>query len=129
LVASVVALKAQAPAKTVWSGVFTADQAATGKTVFEAKCATCHGADLNGGEMAPALAGSSFVANWTGSSLAELFTRIHTTMPANDPGSMSTAETAQVLAYILSFNQFPAGATPLPSDEASLGQIGITDKK
>src|SRR6516225_9661094 len=80
--ASVVALKAQAPAKTVWSGVFSADQAATGKTVFESKCAMCHGAEMTGGEMAPALAGSSFVANWQGSSLGDLFTRIHTTMPA-----------------------------------------------
>jgi len=34
-----------------------------------------------------------------------------------------------VLAYILSFNQFPAGSAPLPSDEAALGQIGITDKR
>lgn len=127
--ASVVALKAQAPAKTVWSGVFTADQAATGKTVFETKCAMCHGADMNGGEMAPALVGSGFLANWQGSSLGDLFTRIHSTMPASDPGSMTNTETAQVLAYILSFNQFPAGATPLPSDDASLAQIGITDKK
>ena len=128
---SVAALKAQTPAstKTVWDGVFTADQAATGKTVFQNKCATCHGAELSGGEMAPALAGSGFLANWQGSSLGDLFTRIHSTMPANDPGSMTNAETAQVLAYILSFNQFPAGAAPLPSDEASLGQIGITDKK
>ena len=128
---SVAALKAQTPAstKTVWDGVFTADQAATGKTVFQNKCATCHGAELSGGEMAPALAGSGFLANWQGSSLGDLFTRIHSTMPANDPGSMTNAETAQVLAYILSFNQFPAGTTPLPADEAALGQIGITDKK
>jgi mono/diheme cytochrome c family protein len=127
--ASTIALKAQAPAKTVWSGVFTADQAAQGKTIFEGKCATCHGAELNGGEMSPPLAGASFLANWTGQSLGDLFTRIHTTMPQNDPGSLNNAETAQVLAYILSFNQFPAGSEPLPSDDASLGQIGITDKK
>jgi mono/diheme cytochrome c family protein len=127
--ASVIALKAQPPAKTVWSGVFSADQATQGKTVFDNKCATCHGADLNGGEMSPPLAGAAFVANWSGQTLGDLFTRIHTTMPANDPGSLNNAETAQVLAYILSFNQFPAGATPLPSDEAALGQIGITDKK
>jgi len=50
-------------------------------------------------------------------------------MPANDPGSLNNAETAQVLAYILSFNQFPAGTTALPTDEAALGQIAITDKK
>lgn len=129
LSASVMALKAQAPAKTVWSGVFAADQATQGKTVFDNKCAICHGAELNGGEMAPPLAGASFVANWSGQTLGDLFTRIHSTMPANDPGSMNNAETALVLAYILSFNQFPAGAAPLPSDDASLGQITITDKK
>jgi len=127
--ASVLALKAQAPARTVWSGVFTADQAAQGKTVFENKCVTCHGADLNGGEMAPPLSGGMFVSNWNGQSLGDLFVRIHTTMPQNDPGSLNNAEVTQVLAYILSFNQFPAGSAPLPSDEAALGQIGITDKR
>lgn len=127
--ASMLALKAQAPAKTVWSGVFTADQAAQGKTLYENKCATCHGADLNGGEMAPPLTGGMFVSNWNGQSLGDLFTRIHTTMPQNDPGSLNNAEVSQVMAYILSFNQFPAGSAPLPSDDATLGQIGITDKK
>jgi mono/diheme cytochrome c family protein len=126
---SVLALKAQAPARTVWSGVFTADQAAQGKTVFENKCVTCHGAELNGGEMAPPLSGGMFVSNWNGQSLGDLFVRIHTTMPQNDPGSLNNAEVTQVLAYILSFNQFPAGSAPLPSDEAALGQIGITDKR
>ena len=127
--ASMLTLKAQAPARTVWSGVFTADQATQGKALFETKCAICHGAELNGGEMAPPLAGASFVANWQGTSLGDLFTRIHSTMPANDPGSMNNAETVLVLSYILSFNQFPAGSTALPTDEAALGTIGITDKK
>jgi mono/diheme cytochrome c family protein len=126
---SVLALNAQAPARNVWSGVFTADQAAQGKTVYQNKCVTCHGEDLNGGEMAPPLSGGMFTTNWTGQSLGDLFTRIHTTMPQNDPGSLNNAEVTQVLAYILSFNQFPAGAAPLPSDEAALGQIGITEKK
>jgi mono/diheme cytochrome c family protein len=123
------ALKAQAPGRNMWSGVFTPDQAAQGKTVYEAKCVTCHGAEMTGGEMAPALVGQMFVSNWSGQSLGDLFARIHTTMPANDPGSLSNAEVAQVLAYILSFNQVPAGAAPLPSDEAALGQIAITEKK
>jgi mono/diheme cytochrome c family protein len=127
--ASVLGLQAQAPARTVWSGVFSADQAAQGKTLFENKCATCHGADLNGGEMAPPLTGGMFLSNWNGQSLGDLFTRVHTTMPQNDPGSLNNAEVAQVLAYILSFNQFPAGSAALPSDDAALGQIGITDKK
>ena len=129
LSASVMVLKAQPPTKTVWSGVFSADQAATGKTLFDSKCAICHGADLNGGEMSPPLAGGAFVANWSGQTLGDLFTRIHTTMPANDPGSLSNAETATILAYILSFNKFPAGTTPLPSDDAGLSAIALTAEK
>jgi len=70
-----------------------------------------------------------FISNWSGQSLGDLFTRIHTTMPQNDPGSLNNAEVAQVLAYILSYNQIPAGATPLPTDDAALGQIGITATK
>jgi mono/diheme cytochrome c family protein len=127
--ASAMALRAQTPVHNVWDGVFTADQAAQGKALFEAKCAICHGAELNGAEMAPPLAGGVFLGNWTGQSAGDLFTRIHTTMPANDPGSLSNAEVSLALAYILSFNQFPAGTKPLPSDEAALGQIAITAEK
>src|SRR4051812_2103918 len=67
--ASVVALQAQAPARNMWSGVFTADQAAQGKTVYEAKCVTCHGPELAGAEMAPGLSGQMFLSNWSGQSL------------------------------------------------------------
>ena len=123
------ALMAQAPARSVWDGVFTAEQAATGKTVFEAKCAMCHGSEMNGAEMAPALAGGGFVANWSGVPLSEMTTRIHTTMPANDPGSLSNQEVALVTAYILSFNQFPAGSTALPTEQAAQSQIAILAEK
>src|SRR5450631_2495449 len=111
---AVTALMAQTP-RTVWDGVFTAQQAAQGKTLFEAKCAMCHGVDLNGAEMAPALSGAGFISNWSGVSVAELAMRIHTTMPANDPGSLTNQDVALAISYILSFNQFPAGTTALPA--------------
>jgi mono/diheme cytochrome c family protein len=120
---------AQAPARTVWDGVFTAEQATQGKVLFDTKCAICHGAEMNGAEMAPALAGGAFIVNWSGSPVAELASRIHTTMPANDPGSLSNQEVALVVAYILSFNQFPAGTTVLPSDEMAQKQINIVAEK
>ena len=120
---------AQTAARNVWDGVYTADQATQGKALFADKCATCHGADLNGGEMAPPLVGGIFMGDWVGQSAGDLFTRIHTTMPANDPGSLNNAQAAQALAYILSVNQFPAGATALPTDDAGLGQIAITAEK
>lgn len=126
---SVAALEAQTATRNVWDGVYTADQAAQGKALFADKCATCHGADLNGAEMAPPLVGPTFLGDWAGLSADDLFTRIHTTMPANDPGSLSNEQTTQVLAYILSANQFPAGSTALPSDDTALGQIAITAQK
>src|SRR5690242_21489071 len=115
--ASVLALKAQGAGRNVWDGVYTADQAAQGKALYDNKCALCHGAELTGAEMAPPLVGPVFLGNWVGASVDDLFTRIHTTMPANDPGSLSNAEAVQALAYILSFNKFPAGTTPLPTDD------------
>lgn len=122
-------LKAQTAAHNAWDGVYTADQATQGKAIFADKCATCHGADLTGAEMAPPLVGASFLGDWAGQSAGDLFTRIHTTMPANDPGSLNNAQVAQVLAYILQVNQFPAGSTALPGDDAGLGQIAITAEK
>ena len=128
--ASVLVLKAQsAPARNVWDGVFTAEQATQGKAVFDNKCAICHGAELGGAEMAPPLAGGVFIGNWAGQTVGDLFTRIHTTMPANDPGSLTNAETAQAVAYILSYNQFPAGTAPLPAGDAALSQIMISAEK
>ena len=127
--ASVVVLNAQAPGRNVWDGVYTAEQAAQGKAAFDNKCALCHGDELMGAEMAPALAGGMFLSNWSRQSVGDLFGRIKTTMPASDPGSLSNAETAQIVSYILSVNQFPAGPTTLPNDEAALGQIAITAAK
>jgi mono/diheme cytochrome c family protein len=120
---------AQAPARNVWDGVFTADQAAQGKAAYDNKCSLCHGAEMLGAEMAPPLSGGLFLSNWSGQSAGDLFSRIHTTMPANDPGSLSNADTTLILAYILSFNKFPAGATPLPSDDAGLSTITLTAEK
>jgi len=122
-------VSALAQARNVWDGVFTADQATQGKAAYETKCGICHGPELLGAEMAPPLSGALFLGNWSGQAVGDLFTRIHITMPANDPGSLNNAETALILAYILSFNQFPAGATPLPTDDAALSAIAITAEK
>ena len=103
------ALAAQAPTRTVWDGVYTQEQAETGREVYVEACASCHGDTLGGVEAAPALAGPSFAANWTGTTLNDLAERIRVSMPADDPGSLSRRQVADVVAYILSADGFPAG--------------------
>ena len=48
--------------KTVWDGVFTAEQAARGQMIYATTCAACHGADL-GGVNHPALKGEAFLSH------------------------------------------------------------------
>jgi len=106
--------------RTVWSGVFTAAQADRGGTVYAQSCANCHGAGLEGADMSPALSGAAFMASWNDLTLGDLFERIRISMPADRPGSLSRPQMADVIAYLLRANQFPAGATELPTDTPAL---------
>ncbi|MBT9330781.1 c-type cytochrome [Paracidobacterium acidisoli] len=108
-------------------GVYTSEQADQGKALYTAKmCSTCHGATLGGFGQNPPLAGNDFLNNWSDQTVGDLFSKIQTTMPATAPGSLKPEETAQIVAYILSANKFPAGKTELPQDTAKLKTIHIT---
>ena len=105
-------------------GVYSESQAARGQASYQAACASCHGATLQGsGAATPPLTGRSFVTNWTGQTLGDLFERIQTTMPGDRPGKLSRAENADILAYILQSNKLPAGKSDLPTDAAALQRI------
>ena len=110
-------------AKTQWDGVYTLEQAKRGETIYAEKCASCHGPDMNGGEMAPGLAGGEFTANWNDLSLGDLFERMRISMPQNAPGSLSRDDNAAVLAHMLNKASYPPGNTELPSQTEALNQI------
>src|SRR5262245_60619529 len=99
--------------KSVWDGVYTADQAKRGQSAYNSQCASCHGDTLGGGESAPPLAGGEFLANWSGLTVGDLFDRTRASMPQSKPGSLSREMNADILAYVLSANQFPAGKSEL----------------
>ena len=113
---------APAGTRSVRDGVFTEEQAKRGERVYGEECSRCHGPALDGGESAP-LIGDAFAKSWTGSTLDELFERIKTSMPQDDPGRLSAAQTAEVLGYILSANKFPTGKTELAQEKALLKAI------
>jgi mono/diheme cytochrome c family protein len=107
------------------AGVYTQAQAAHGAQVYAAHCAACHGDLLQGIDVAPPLTGSRFLANWLNQPSDGLFTKIKTTMPQNDPGSLGSHDVADILAYILQTNGFAAGSSDLPTNTDELQQIRI----
>ena len=121
-------LRAQAP-KTVNDGVFTAEQSKRGADTYAANCASCHGGDLAGDGFAPALAGSDFASNWNDLSVGDLFERMRISMPPNDPSKVPPQGKADILAFVLDQNRYPAGKVELEAKTEVLKQIKIEMKK
>ena len=80
---------------------YSSEQADRGEDRFERDCVDCHGDDLRGGLI--------------GGFMSLL-------MPPNAPGRYSPEVYADLMAYILQENGFPAG-DPLPSDMESLNKL------
>ena len=115
--------------KTVWSGIYTEEQATRGKEKAAAECSACHGANMVG-DLGPTLTGNDFIGHWYDAKLSELSLKITTTMPAAAPGSLKPEEYADVLAYLLQLNGFPAGTETLKVEPAAaLDAVKITKIK
>jgi mono/diheme cytochrome c family protein len=124
-----VAIAAAQTTRSVWDGVYTADQSKRGGVVYAKECASCHGAELTGGESAPPLTGGAFLSNWNGLTVGDLFERIRQSMPLDDPGRLSRQQDADVLAFILNANEYPAGKAELDKQTEVLKLIKIEPKK
>ncbi|MCC7124971.1 MAG: c-type cytochrome [Acidobacteria bacterium] len=119
----------QAQQKTVWDGVYSEAQATRGATAYERDCASCHQADMGGDGFAPGLAGPEFAAAWEGLTVGDLLERIRISMPPSEPGSVTLAAKADILAHMLKLNRFPAGAAELAADVEATKQIKYTSAK
>ena len=116
-------------AHSVWDGVYTEEQSKRGEEIYKKECAACHGDSLAGGESAPALTGGAFLANWNGLTLGDLFDRIRKTMPQSAPGRLSRQQNADILAFMLSANKFPAGKAELYKQSEMLKEIRFVSEK
>ena len=97
--------------------VYSVAQANDGKDVYLGRCQSCHTAISH--------TGAPFRTNWDKRPLSELLEYIVLKMPKDSPGTLTTDEYTQVLAYILRMNGMPAGPNDLPSDAAALKAIRI----
>lgn len=101
---------------TTKDGVYTAAQAATGKTAFAEKCSSCHNAEkFTGAEWNRAYVGRP-LSNVSGA-MAE--------MPMDNPGSLTAEDYGALLAYFLSMNKYPEGQTALEGTPEALKKIMV----
>ncbi len=98
----VVGVLAQQPAP------YTAQQAASGRAIYQSNCAICHVADLGGRNEAPQLAGSNFMGQWGDRTTSDLVAFMESTMPPNNPNGLGDEAYINIAAFILEAN----GARP-----------------
>jgi len=115
--------------RSVWDGAFTKEQAKRGEGLYAQNCSSCHGPDLSGNDEAAPLTGSAFLSNWDGLTVGDLTQRVRVSMPPNKLGTVSRQQIVDILSYVLSFNNFPAGKTELDPKAELLKQIRIEATK
>ncbi|PZP63708.1 MAG: cytochrome c class I [Pseudoxanthomonas spadix] len=97
--------------------LFTAAQAEKGKQDYADNCALCHG-DTLAGRAGPALKGKHFANPAAGFHVGDIFTIVSQNMPATQPASLDHDTYADIMAFLLQENGYPAGDKPLTFDEA-----------
>jgi S-disulfanyl-L-cysteine oxidoreductase SoxD len=103
-------------ARSVWDGVYTAEQAKRGNNLFLANCAECHGPNLQGGS-GKALAGDLFWTDWREQTVDALLAYVSKNMPFSEDGSLagtlSQSTYVDIVAHMLAANELPAGKQEL----------------
>jgi mono/diheme cytochrome c family protein len=103
ILASAVVVNVNAAPASLREGVYTAEQAESGKSYFDQSCSLCHNVDYY----------KTVLQTWRGQPLLYLFEQMMSAMPADNPGAFLDSEYEDVMAYILSITGFPAGDTRL----------------
>ena len=116
---------------SVWDGLYQEEQATRGKDEYDYNCGNCHINDLSGDSIkdVPPLAGTDFLAQWSGKTVKDLLDYMTTNMPQDSRGSLGAKTYADIAAYILKSNQFPAGSAALGSDPDRLAKAVIEREK
>ena len=118
------ALTSQAGNQPAAALSYTEEQSTRGEALYAKWCGPCH----DDKSMAPPLQGDAFLKNWSDKTAGALFDKIEVTMPLNEPGSLTEQQSADLVAYILKLNHFPAGQEALPKDAAALSALSLSNK-
>jgi len=109
--------------RSVVPGIYTSAQANRGAVLYCDSCESCHAPDLAGGKVVPEMVGPTFIARWSGRMVGRLYERVLESMPEDDLSSVSRQEKADIVAFILRANGFPAGDDELADRNEILDQF------
>jgi S-disulfanyl-L-cysteine oxidoreductase SoxD len=101
---------------------YTDEQSTRGEAIYTKACGPCH----EDKSLAPLLQGEPFAKNWSDKTVDALFNKILSTMPLQDPGTLTDQQSIDLVAYILKLNHFSAGPEALPKDAAALAAMSLS---
>ncbi len=98
------------------SGAFyTSRQATRGDGLFRDNCVSCHSSSE--------FAGASFQRRWRNRAVGDIYEFVLYSMPDDNPGGLPEQTYADIVAYMLSMNDFPAGDAELPTSLDALMEM------
>ena len=108
-----------APEASSDGAFYTSRQATRGDGLFRDNCVSCHSASE--------FAGASFQRRWRNRAVGDIYEFVLYSMPDDNPGGLPEQTYADIVAYMLSMNDFPAGDSELPTSmEALMGMMMFT---
>lgn len=110
----------KAPPVSTLAGVYSEVQAARGEIVYKATCLECHVPEDYTDE--------AFKSKFVGGTVFDMWDLIRSSMPQNNPGSLSNTEYTDVVAYLFKLNGLPAREADMPSAADSLKTIKVEAK-
>ena len=86
---------------------YTSQQASRGQGLFQDNCVSCHSSSE--------FSGSFFERRWRNRAVGDIYEFVLYAMPDDNPGGLPEQTYADIVAYMLQMNDFPAGASELPT--------------
>ncbi len=104
-----------APEASSDGAFYTSRQATRGDGLFRDNCVSCHSASE--------FAGASFQRRWRNRAVGDIYEFVLYSMPDDNPGGLPEQTYADIVAYMLSMNDFPAGDSELPTSLEALMEM------
>jgi mono/diheme cytochrome c family protein len=125
-VVSVAASRQVTASRTILDGVYTEAQADRGLRAYTENCSRCHRDNLQGNPEALGLTGTRFIDAWREDNLFSLFDFMATRMPRQPRITLPAPVYADIVAFVLRFNGYPAGDQELTPER--MKEVRFVDK-